>query len=154
MPISARAERESQTVTAILDELGHVKAAATGISVRKRIFLDAAGRVTARHAMPQTQISWDRVFLAVQSCVPAGRYLTDHTLLKAEQDGNAAWLSFADGTVEYADRAIGADGIGSESERVLVRTRGRFIARGCRRAHRRPVARLRTCCGVLQFKEV
>jgi 2-polyprenyl-6-methoxyphenol hydroxylase-like FAD-dependent oxidoreductase len=100
-------------MAAILDELDHVGAAATGVAAPERIFLDTAGRVTARHAMPQTQISWDRVFLAVHSCLPAERYLTDRTVLKAGQDGNIAWLGFADGTVEYADLVIGADGIGS-----------------------------------------
>jgi 2-polyprenyl-6-methoxyphenol hydroxylase-like FAD-dependent oxidoreductase len=100
-------------MAAILDELGHVSAAEAGIPANERIFLDAAGRVTARHAMPQTQISWDRVFLAVHSCVPAERYWADREVLEAGQDSTTAWLSFADGTVEYADLVIGADGISS-----------------------------------------
>ncbi len=97
----------------ILRVIGCEHVARIGVVAQERIFLDRAGQIIERHATPQTQISWDVLFRAVQEHLPPRCYQLGREVASAAEADDAAVLTFADGSQSAFDLIIGADGLGS-----------------------------------------
>lgn len=106
-------------VFALLRTLGLDHVAQSGVIARERIILDQSGAVLSRNPVPQMQISWDRLYLAVRSLLPDG-YHVGAAVMAAGQDEAEAWVELDDGRRVDADLVIGADGIGSAIRSVVA----------------------------------
>jgi 2-polyprenyl-6-methoxyphenol hydroxylase-like FAD-dependent oxidoreductase len=84
-----------------------------GVVVDKRIAIDRKGRVIGEKPLRQILTSWDRLQRLLRETIPSGNYHLGRTFTRAEQDGDAVCVHFAEGTVERADLLVGADGIRS-----------------------------------------
>src|SRR5271163_1085607 len=104
------AQRE---VLEILAEVGREDVAQAGVLARERIYLNDQNEIAERYAMPQSQISWDRLFTAFRSKVPPGKYVRGKEAVSVWQADQRAYVRFSDGEIECADIILGADGVGS-----------------------------------------
>jgi 2-polyprenyl-6-methoxyphenol hydroxylase-like FAD-dependent oxidoreductase len=84
-----------------------------GIEVEKRITIDRQGRVIGERSLRQILTSWDRLQRLLRETIDPAHYHLGRTFVRAEQDGRAVRVHFAEGLVEYADLLIGGDGIRS-----------------------------------------
>lgn len=102
-----------EEVFEILARIGREDVARSGVLAEARIVLDRSGRVVSRLDHPQVQISWDRLYLALHGAIAPSAYRLGRSVVSAGSDDTRAWVEFADGSREFADLVIGADGIGS-----------------------------------------
>src|SRR5579863_1374782 len=58
-------------------------------------------------------MSWDLLFEAFRSEFPDSDYRRGARVLRVEDDGQAAAVTFEDGATDTGDLVVGADGIGS-----------------------------------------
>lgn len=103
-----------QEVYSILDRLGQSAVAETAVEASGRITLDRSGNIISELAHPQSQLSWDRLYMAVREQIPTENYHSRSAAVRAGtgRDGRP-WLELSDGRHVNADLVIGADGLGS-----------------------------------------
>lgn len=104
----------------MLREIGRVDLGHIGVTSRERVYLDRGGAILKQQYTPQTQISWDNLFRTFRALVPDERYEKGVRIEHVERDGPGQILHRADGTSEWADLVIGADGIGSRIRASVV----------------------------------
>ncbi len=104
------AQRELFT---LLRRIGCEHVARLGVLAFERIHLDRDGGVAQRQDMPQTQISWDRLYRTVRARVRDEDMALGRVARAAAQDAHGARILFEDGEADDADLLIGADGLGS-----------------------------------------
>jgi len=100
-------------IFAILREVGCEHVAQMGVVAKERITLDRAGNVLERHATPQSQLSWDRIYAAFRERLPDNRYVMGRAVTAVDNTPVGVKVTFEDGSTEGADLLIGADGVGS-----------------------------------------
>ncbi|TWB45924.1 FAD binding domain-containing protein [Nitrospirillum pindoramense] len=104
----------------LLRAVGCDHVARIGVVAFERIYFDRDGGIAERHAMPQTQISWDHLFRVMRSKVADDQYVTGRAVATVTQGPDRARLLFLDGGEEEADLVIGADGLGSVVRPVVT----------------------------------
>jgi 2-polyprenyl-6-methoxyphenol hydroxylase-like FAD-dependent oxidoreductase len=95
---------------AILRTAGCEHVARVGVTARERLTFDDAGVAIVRAMAPQSQLSWDYLYRTFRAFMNGDDYVLGRHVVGARQDGQAAFLSFEDGSEEPADIVIGADG--------------------------------------------
>lgn len=98
--------------------VGHTDA--LGVPSRDRIYLNAEDGVIHRSFMPQTQTSWNMLYGAMRSALPATCIHTGERLVSFKQSGDRVTALFASGRMERSDLLIGADGAGSTVRSQLL----------------------------------
>lgn len=84
-----------------------------GVAVPGRVTLARDGSLEAERPLPQVLTAWGRLYHLLKEAFPPERYRFGRTLTSVEQDANGVTAVFADGTREFADLLVGADGIRS-----------------------------------------
>lgn len=107
-------------IFAILRDVGCEHVAHVGVVATERITLDRAGRIVERHATPQMQISWDRMFSAFRERFTSDRYKLGAGIVRIDPGAGGLALTLAHGAPETFDLVIGADGVGSRVRRRLA----------------------------------
>lgn len=104
----------------VLHRLGLDRAAEVGVTARERITLDRAGRVVHRDPTPQTQVSWDHLWVTLRAQLDDDAYLLDHRVVEVRADDAHAEVVCADGRVRSFDLVVGADGANSVVRRFVA----------------------------------
>ena len=91
-----------------------------GVPIERRVVFDAAGRVAAERACPQTATSWNRLFEMLSAALGAGGSHLGRDLRAVSQTAEGVSAHFADGTSRTADVLIGADGFRSAVRAQLL----------------------------------
>jgi 2-polyprenyl-6-methoxyphenol hydroxylase-like FAD-dependent oxidoreductase len=107
-------------VARILAEIRREDVLRSGVVARERIFLDRQGNIIHTVRTPQSQMSWDLLFDAFRSELPAHCYRRGMRVLSAASDEHVATVVMEDGTTDAGDLIIGADGIGSSVRDLVV----------------------------------
>ncbi len=107
----------------ILTRVGRNDIAHTGVTAASRIVLGRSGAIESRLLHPQTQISWDRLYLGFQAMMTPSAYNLGRAVVAAGSSDTQAWVDFSDGSREFADLVIGADGIGSAVRTAMADNR-------------------------------
>ncbi|MBF4613438.1 FAD-dependent monooxygenase [Curtobacterium sp. VKM Ac-1376] len=118
-----------QDLYALLHRLGLDRAADVGVTARERITLDRAGRLVHRDPTPQTQVSWDHLYVTLRALLDEGSYLLGHRVEEVRADDAHAEVVSADGRVRSFDIVIGADGANSVVRRFVApgRSDNRYV---------------------------
>ena len=98
---------------AAMAEVGVDCSADFGISVERRLVLDATGNLVAQRHCPQTATSWNRLFDLLCAHFGTRHYHLGKDLSRIEQSRQAAAAEFSDGTSLDCDLIVGADGFRS-----------------------------------------
>jgi len=93
---------------------------ALGVRSDDRIYLNEADGVIHRSYMPQTQTSWNMLYGAMRSALPADCIHAGERLVSFKQSGDRVTTLFASGRMERSDLLIGADGAGSTVRSQLL----------------------------------
>jgi 2-polyprenyl-6-methoxyphenol hydroxylase-like FAD-dependent oxidoreductase len=104
----------------LLHRLGLDRAADVGVTARERITLDRAGRVVHRDPTPQTQVSWDHLYVTLRELLDVSAYLLDHRIAEVRADDAHAEVVGTDGRVRSFDLVVGADGANSVVRRFVA----------------------------------
>lgn len=104
----------------VLRRLGLDRAAEVGVVARERITLDRSGRVVQRDPTPQTQVSWDHLWVTLRERLDDHQYLLDHRVERVDADDDHAELVCSDGVVRRFDLVVGADGANSVVRRFVA----------------------------------
>jgi len=104
----------------ILRMIGVDHLAQIGVVAHERIFLNLAGEIIQTIRQAQTQISWDLLYGQVAAHIAPETYHLASEVVEVGNEGDAATLTFADGSREKADLVIGADGISSVVRRAIA----------------------------------
>lgn len=107
-------------IFSILRAVGCEHVARVGVLARERITFDRDGSIAHRQATPQMQISWDNLYRAFRALVADDDYVLGRGVRSVRQHDDLARLDFEDGTEEFADLVIGADGVGSAVRRAVT----------------------------------
>lgn len=84
-----------------------------GVTIDRRVTLDAAGDVIGVWPLRQVVTSWDRLHGLFRRLVPDGCHHLGRTLVRVEQDASGVSAHFADGTSARGDLLVAADGFRS-----------------------------------------
>lgn len=87
--------------------------AARGTVTSERVVLDRAGRIVSRDPTPQTQLSWDLLYDALRSRLPASAYRTGVPVAEAGCSEGGAYLDLGSRGRQRFDVVLGADGLHS-----------------------------------------
>ncbi|ROP65470.1 FAD-dependent monooxygenase [Curtobacterium sp. PhB115] len=97
----------------VLHRLGLDQAADVGVVAAERITLDRSGRVVQRDRTPQTQVSWDHLWVTLRELLDDDEYLLGHRVEEVRSDDTHAEVVCDDGLVRSFDLVVGADGANS-----------------------------------------
>ena len=97
----------------ILNRAGIAFDETMGIPVPKVVCLDSAGKTIVAQPSARTMSGWARLYRALRDALPPENYRLGKALTRITQAGDTITADFADGSREYADLLIGADGLRS-----------------------------------------
>jgi 2-polyprenyl-6-methoxyphenol hydroxylase-like FAD-dependent oxidoreductase len=97
----------------VMDRIGIALDESMWIAARSHIALDRAGRIVCQVPVHQVSTSWDRIYHALKSALPAAHYHSGKIFERCHQTERTVTATFADGTCVEADLLIGADGMNS-----------------------------------------
>jgi 2-polyprenyl-6-methoxyphenol hydroxylase-like FAD-dependent oxidoreductase len=107
-------------VSRILAEIRREDVLHSGVVARERIFLDRQGNIVHTVRTSQSQMSWDLLFEAFRSQLPAHCYRRGMRVLSATDGEHAATVMMENGATDTGDLIIGADGIGSSIRNLVA----------------------------------
>ena len=91
-----------------------------GVRSDDRIYLNIDDAVVHRSFMPQTQTSWNMLYIAMRDALPADCIHAGERLVGFRPSGDRVTTLFASGRVETADLLVGADGPRSTVRSLLL----------------------------------
>jgi 2-polyprenyl-6-methoxyphenol hydroxylase-like FAD-dependent oxidoreductase len=97
----------------VLRRLGTESVARVGVVAYERVVLAPDGSIASTEPTPQMQVSWDGLYRALLSHVPAHGYHVGDAVTAVEQTATEAIVELASGKHHVFDGVIGADGLGS-----------------------------------------
>lgn len=109
-----------QDLFVALRRLGLDRAADVGVLAHERITLDDAGHVLSRDRSPQTQVSWDHLWVTLRDLLDDDEYLLDHRVEEVRADDGHAEVVCTDGHARSFDIVVGADGANSVVRRFVA----------------------------------
>jgi 2-polyprenyl-6-methoxyphenol hydroxylase-like FAD-dependent oxidoreductase len=104
----------------VLRRLGLARVADIGVVAHERITLDRAGDVVSRDPAPQTQVSWDHLWVALRELLDDDEYLLGRRVEEVRADAFQAEVVCDDGDVRSFDLVVGADGANSVVRRFVA----------------------------------
>jgi 2-polyprenyl-6-methoxyphenol hydroxylase-like FAD-dependent oxidoreductase len=109
-----------QDLVLALRRLGLDRVADVGVLAHERITLDQSGHVVSRDRSPQTQVSWDHLWVTLRNLLDDDEYLLDHRVEAVRADDAHAEVVGADGRARSFDVVVGADGANSVVRRFVA----------------------------------
>lgn len=85
-----------------------------------RLVLGDDGEVVHDHAMEQRTTSWDLLYRQLRAALPDACYHLGTRFRSLENVPGGVWATFEDGSREYGDLLVGADGVRSDVREQLL----------------------------------
>lgn len=103
-----------------LQVLGIPASAVPGVPAHERVVLGRRGTIAQRAAAVQTQLSWDRLWLALRDRLPDRCYRRAAAVAHVASHENGAEITLGDGQRFWFDVVVGADGAGSVAREAVA----------------------------------
>lgn len=118
-----------QDLVTVLGRLGLARDADVGVVAFERITLDRSGDVVVRDRSPQTQVSWDHLYVTLRNLLDDVEYRLDHRVESIRSDDTHAEVVCTGRPVGSFDLVIGADGANSVVRRHVApqRAANRYV---------------------------
>lgn len=104
----------------VMRRIGLAVDASTGVEVRGRIGLNHDGTIALTLPTRAVNSAWSRIWRPLRRALPDDCYHGGKTLMRVEQDADAAVAVFDDGSQARGDLVVGADGLHSSVRAQLL----------------------------------